>query len=514
MTKSNPDASTVGDPQAETWVDSINSLMPAEDIVSVNKKGDGSFNNRAAKSIFIIIASALLIGLLVWFSQSWITSKKVALQAKTGSKKTEEENLLSPEKTGRAEAPKIGADSGKPPPTPPGPPPVQSNDTVNGIRPIRGPDGKVMVNAQGRAMGIDANGNVIEVPAITAIGGETGDKKPLPGQAPSVSGNGSGGNPPPKPPSRYGGALFIDESTGAKVGGSTNTNANAPGTNAGVQAYIDMMKQLQGGTPGTPTASSTSNLPAKSAPVAFGTTGNEAPTNNSARSLSVGAQLVSSSTPTARAKRFADQNLVLPKGRQADCVLTSRIVDEVPGFTSCALTQNLYSDNGRVLLLERGSELTGEYGVSNQPGMSRLFVTWNRIKTPEGVEIDLSSPGADGLGTSGVPGHLDNRWPERIGAALLLSFIKDVAVAVINNQSKSTQQGGTSINISKDSAPGQNTQQAGFTIAEEVVKQTMKVRPTLTINEGDRISIYVARDLDFTSVYALRSTADNNIKAK
>jgi type IV secretory pathway VirB10-like protein len=31
------------------------------------------------------------------------------------------------------------------------------------------------------------------------------------------------------------------------------------------------------------------------------------------------------------------------------------------------------------------------------------------------------------------------------------------------------------------------------------------VRPRLTINEGDRISIYVARDLDFSPVYALKT---------
>ena len=216
----------------------------------------------------------------------------------------------------------------------------------------------------------------------------------------------------------------------------------------------------------------------------------------------VGSVLYSSSTPVAVAKRLKDQNLILPKGRQADCVLTGRIIDEVPGFTSCVLAQNLYSDNGRVLLLERGSELSGEYGVSNQLGSERLFVTWNRIKTPEGIEVDLSSPGSDRLGTSGLPGHLDNRWGARIGAAFLLSFVKDVSVAVINSQTKSF---GTSVNV--QASPAQNTLNASSSLAEEVIKQTLKVRPRLTINEGDRISIYVARDLDFSPVYALKTSA-------
>jgi type IV secretion system protein VirB10 len=199
---------------------------------------------------------------------------------------------------------------------------------------------------------------------------------------------------------------------------------------------------------------------------------------------------------------MSDQNLILPKGRQADCILTGRIIDDVPGFTSCVLAQNLYSDNGRVLLLERGSELTGEYGVTNQLGMERLFVTWTRLKTPEGIEVDLSSPGADRLGTSGVPGHLDNRWGARIGAAFLLSFVKDITVAIINKQTQASANGGTSVSV--QTAPGQNTLSASSQLAEEVIKQTLKVRPRLTINEGDRISIYVARDLDFSPVYALK----------
>jgi len=122
-------------------------------------------------------------------------------------------------------------------------------------------------------------------------------------------------------------------------------------------------------------------------------------------------------------------------------------------------------------------------------------------RAPEGIEIDLSSPGSDRLGTSDVPGHLDNRWGARIGAAFLLSSVKDITVAIINTQTQANQ-GAT---VSVQTAPGQNTLNASSALAEEVIKQTIKVRPRLTINEGDRISIYVARDLDFSPVYALKT---------
>ncbi len=102
-----------------------------------------------------------------------------------------------------------------------------------------------------------------------------------------------------------------------------------------------------------------------------------------------------------------------------------RLVSDLPGLASCIVTQNVYSDNGKVLLLERGSEATGEYSAGMAQGQSRVFVLWSRIKTPTGVVINLDSPGADDLGTSGLPGMVNNHWWERLGAAALLTIVQD-----------------------------------------------------------------------------------------
>jgi type IV secretion system protein VirB10 len=249
-------------------------------------------------------------------------------------------------------------------------------------------------------MGVDKDGNVVEVPAIAALANDpAAERKPLPGQK---QGQGAGQAAEQRPPSRFGGSLFVGDpakpsgvnaaGAGAVDGGGTAPSSAIAQTQA--QQIADILRSAGlGGGQGARTGAT----PPTQAPAATPFFGQP----EQARPGTVGSTLYSSATPVALAKRMSDQNLILPKGRQADCVLTGRIVDEVPGFTSCVLAQNLYSDNGRVLLLERGSELTGEYGVTNQLGLERLFVTWTRLKTPEGIEVDLSSPGADRLGTSG-----------------------------------------------------------------------------------------------------------------
>jgi len=83
-------------------------------------------------------------------------------------------------------------------------------------------------------------------------------------------------------------------------------------------------------------------------------------------------------------------------------------------MTSCEVPQNIYSDDGKTVLAERGSLLTGEYQTELKQGQARLFVLWNRLKTPKGVVINLDSPGTDPLGGSGMPGYVNTHFWQRL----------------------------------------------------------------------------------------------------
>ena len=105
--------------------------------------------------------------------------------------------------------------------------------------------------------------------------------------------------------------------------------------------------------------------------------------------------------------------------------LETALASDQPGFTSCVINRDVLSDNGRVVLMEKGTQVVGEYRGGLQRGQKRLFVLWNRAKTPKGVIVTLASPATDALGRAGVDGYVDTHWWERFGSALLLSIVGD-----------------------------------------------------------------------------------------
>ena len=197
----------------------------------------------------------------------------------------------------------------------------------------------------------------------------------------------------------------------------------------------------------------------------------------------------------SKAGLIGDRNMLLTQGSMIDCQLETRIITSQPGMTSCHVTRDIYSTNGRVVLIDRGSKVVGHYKTGLQQGQSRIFILWSRIETPNGVIINLDSPGTGALGESGVDGTIDRHFWERFGSAILFSLIGDFGDWAADQANKGSE---NSIQFNNTS---QGTQQA----VTEILKYSTQIPPTLYKNQGDRISIFVARDIDFGEVYALKS---------
>jgi type IV secretion system protein VirB10 len=197
------------------------------------------------------------------------------------------------------------------------------------------------------------------------------------------------------------------------------------------------------------------------------------------------------------ARTLHGRDLVLARGAYIPCVLETQLVSNIAGFVSCIVTENIYSDNGHTVLIERGAHVSGEYRSDTRNGDTRLFVLWDRIKTPYGILVDVESPGGDAVGGQGLPGYIDNHWWERIGAAFLLSSFQDVVGIAMAREA--AQSSGTTINT----APT-NTVGTAQDLAKEVLSSTINIPPTLFKNRGELLTIYVARDLRFDGVYRVQ----------
>jgi type IV secretion system protein VirB10 len=199
--------------------------------------------------------------------------------------------------------------------------------------------------------------------------------------------------------------------------------------------------------------------------------------------------------PTAiegvRAARLPDRNLLVAQGTAIPCVLETAMSSDVAGFVSCVVSRDVMSDNGHVVLMEKGTQVVGEYRGGVRRGAARMFVLWSRAKTPTGVVVTLASPATDALGRAGFDGEIDNHFMERFGGALLLSVVGDAGQFA----GQQFSDGGVQINT---------VQRGGQSAAAIATENTINIPPTLTKNQGELVSIFVARDLDFSSVYGLR----------
>jgi len=186
------------------------------------------------------------------------------------------------------------------------------------------------------------------------------------------------------------------------------------------------------------------------------------------------------------------------RGTFIRCVLETRIITDIPGFTSCVVTEPVYSFTGKRLLLPKGSKVLGKYEM--EPSGPRVAVIWDRIVTPTGIDVNMASPGVDTLGGAGHPGYYNAHWGSRIGSAMLISLLSDAFKyeAAEHGPRQTTISNGVVTQTPFESNTADTIQQ----LANQAVRRAANRPATVTINQGTVLAIYVARDVDFSGVVA------------
>lgn len=183
------------------------------------------------------------------------------------------------------------------------------------------------------------------------------------------------------------------------------------------------------------------------------------------------------------ASQFVRPSQTIPQGTVIPAVLETALDSTRAGAARALVQRDIYSFDGSRILIQRGSRLYGEYDAGLEAGQNRALIQWTRLIRPDGVTIALDSPSSDPLGRAGVKGRVDSKFLERFGGAILQSVL-DISVGLATREVSSD---GVIVAL-----PGstQNLQ----------VRDQQQVQRTLKIRHGTSVSVFVARDLDFSSV--------------
>ncbi|WP_051953936.1 TrbI/VirB10 family protein [Xenophilus azovorans] len=260
--------------------------------------------------------------------------------------------------------------------------------------------------------------------------------------------------------------------------------------------------------------SAVAGAPGSPGATAAGAPGLPGASTSTGRNNALGNALSATFTPSVSAGIIRNPSMTLAKGTLPDCTLLTAILTDQPGFLKCILSAPVLSMDGKVVLMEAGTAMEGEYAQGVQSGQKAIFTLWTRAVTPHFVTVQLNSPGTDALGRAGTSGYVDNKWFDRFAGAIFFSLLEDAKDIYIARDdarasARASANGGDTYNIGTQGLYSQmnNTDSTTKAIVEEMLTQGRQLRPSLYKNQGEIIKIFVARDVDFSTVYELRPAA-------
>lgn len=207
----------------------------------------------------------------------------------------------------------------------------------------------------------------------------------------------------------------------------------------------------------------------------------------------------------------------IPQGTMIRGTLETAINSDLAGMVKGIVREDVYSFDGRRILIPAGSSLIGDYKSGVQRGQERILIVWTRMIRGDGVSVQLGSYGTDRLGRSGMTGIVDRKNWERFGPPALMTLIggatqyiaqlgqrQDRDITIINDNGSVTR-------IPQDN--GETSQDRARSIAAETIasgiqqmaatafEDSRNIRPTIHIPQGSDINVFVTRDLDFAGLY-------------
>ncbi len=187
-----------------------------------------------------------------------------------------------------------------------------------------------------------------------------------------------------------------------------------------------------------------------------------------------------------------DMERVITADRNIRCILIEEISSELEGKITCLVEENVYGAHGRFVLIPAGSKAIGYYAPLKKVGDARLFSGWNRLITPDGINVIFSGDDkresalmADAMGRAGVGGDVNNKYFEKYGLAFMVASMNALAGSQIvtgdANQQIVIENYGREI--------GQ--------LSNTILNENINIKPVVTVPAGSRVLISPLVDIWF-----------------
>lgn len=204
---------------------------------------------------------------------------------------------------------------------------------------------------------------------------------------------------------------------------------------------------------------------------------------------------------SATARRIERIDALIAEGTMIPGILETAILSDLPGQVRAIVSQDVHSFDGRRILIPTGTRLIGEYQSEITRGQKRIFVIWTRMIRDDGVTVRLNSIGADSLGRSGLTGRVDNKYRERFGSAILLSIV-GAGASYLTGYGSGQAFGSANDDAEDAEALARETIAQTFSdMANQALSENLRIPPTISVPQGERIFVYVRQDLDFAALY-------------
>lgn len=195
-------------------------------------------------------------------------------------------------------------------------------------------------------------------------------------------------------------------------------------------------------------------------------------------------------TATETAKSDSGKQSVVRAGTMLDAVLVNKLVTD--NYTSPVITmvdRPYYDAAERRLLIPAGTRILGEAQAVKFQTASRLAITFHTFQFPDGrtLYIKPEESALEGLGVFGLADSVNRHTARILFTAGLVGILTGWNASQVQTSTYGQLSGTDQMRLSASESLS-NT-------AEKMLSPFLNAVPTITVNEGHRLKIFITRDL-------------------